>query len=129
MKRGFFYITILFLVAILYVSCTESSVENKIDGTWRMINMGNLTPDEYVEWNLVGGYIYMLHTQTGSTSIDTISYGNYNIKIKRLSRFLCLTESSKESWNGDYKITKLNSKNLVIVKDQDMLEMYEFTKK
>lgn len=128
MKRVYLYLAVVITVSVFYFSC-ESSVENKIDGTWRMINMGNLNPDEYVEWTLMGGYIYMMQTQSGSSTLDTLNYGNYNIKIKRFSRFLCLTECSKDTWNGDYKITKLNSKYMVLVRDQDLLEMYEFVKK
>lgn len=130
MKRVLLYIAALFLIAILYISCTESSVENKIDGNWKLIDMSNVnSSDSYTEWTILSGYIYMKSIQPGSTAYDTLNNGIYNIKIKRLSRYLCLSECSDYHWDGDYKITKLNSKYLVLVRDQDLLEMYEFTKK
>lgn len=130
MKRFNIYIVVFIIASVFYFSC-ESSVENKITGTWKMINVSNLNSDEYIEWTLTDGYIYMLHIQVGSSTFDTILNGSYNIKIKRLSRYLCLSEcsTSQWSWDGDYKITKLNSKYLILVRDQDYLEYYEFVKK
>ncbi len=130
MKRFYLYIAAFIITTVFYFSC-QSSTENKIDGTWRMVNVANLNSDEYLEWTLLDGYIYMIHTQVGSSSLDTISHGVYNIKIKRLSRYLRLSEcnTNQWSWDGEYKITKLNSKYLIIVKDQDYLEYYEFVKK
>ncbi|MFH0866975.1 MAG: hypothetical protein V1904_12330 [Bacteroidota bacterium] len=128
MKRFYLYMAVVITASVLYFSC-ESSVENNIDGTWRMINVGDLSPDKYTEWTLMDGYIHMIETYVDSTNLDTLNYGSYTIKIKRLTRYLRLSENSKSQWDGDWKIDKLNSKYLVLVRDQDYLEYYEFVKK
>lgn len=133
MRRALISSIVIICISVFVFSC-KKSVEDKIDGTWRMINVGNLTSDDYVEWELNNGYIYMLQTQSGNPTLDTMDHGTYSIKIKRFTRFLRLADfdtvvNTTWSWNGDFKITKLNSKYLVIEKDQDLLEYYEFVKK
>lgn len=127
MMRTFCLALILF-VSFFYFSC-ETSVESKIDGTWRMVNVSDMSSDKIREWTLLSGYIYMTETQTGSSSHDTLCHGVYNIKIKRLKRYLCLSDCSNSYYNGDYRINKLNNKYLVIAGDVMTGQYFEFTKK
>jgi hypothetical protein len=119
---------VIVIVSLFYFSC-QKTVEDKIDGTWRMINIGNFPADEYREWTLIGGYYYMLKTQPGNPNYDTIAFGNYNIKIKRLSRYLILSETNQGNWDGEWKIDKLNDKYFVVERHEYGLEYYEFVKK
>lgn len=127
MKRFYLYITVIIIASVFYFSC-ESSVENKIDGTWCRINVQDMSSEVYEEWTLKDGFIYMINIQA-DTILDTLNYGNYNIKIKRLKRYLCLSECSNSKYDGEYKIDKLNSKYFVIVGDMVDAEYYEFVKK
>lgn len=83
------------------------------------------------EWTFLDGYIYIIQTQTDSTLPlpDTINNGEYNIKIKRLKRYVCLSGCTNIWYDGDYNITKLNNKYLVIVGNMADGKYYEFVKK
>jgi hypothetical protein len=129
MRRVFIITCVLSAVAVLYFSCSESSVENKIDGTWRKVNVENVSSDIYQDWTLLDNYIYILQQTAGSATYDTINHGKYSIKIKRFSKYLELSESSVSTWDGEWHIDKLDSKYLVLERNDYGLEYYEFVKK
>jgi len=81
------------------------------------------------EWTLMDGYIYM-KKNTANSTFDTLSYGTYIIKIKRLTRYLKITECNNKYMVGEYKIMKLTNKHLELYRDENAnYQYYEFIKK
>ena len=128
MKRSYKYLFfIVAFISIIFFSCKQK-IENKIDGDWRMVDVNSLSTN-IQEWTLMDGYIYMKENTANST-FDTLSYGTYIIKIKRLTRYLKITECNNKFMVGEYKIMKLTNKHLELYRDENAnYQYYEFIKK
>ena len=128
MKRSYKYLFfIVAFISIIFFSCKQK-IENKIDGDWRMVDVNSMSTN-IQEWTLMDGYIYMKENTANST-FDTLSYGTYIIKIKRLTRYLKITECNNKFMVGEYKIMKLTNKHLELYRDENAnYQYYEFIKK
>ncbi|HNW97211.1 MAG TPA: hypothetical protein PKK00_02220 [Bacteroidales bacterium] len=128
MKRSYKYLFfIIAFFSIIFFSCKQK-IENKIDGDWRMVDVNSMSTNTQ-EWTLMDGYIYM-KKNTANSTFDTLSYGTYIIKIKRLTRYLKITECNNKYMVGEYKIMKLTNKHLELYRDENAnYQYYEFIKK
>jgi hypothetical protein len=104
-------------------------MENKIDGVWRRVNVANVNADQFEDWSLTDGYLYILQTEAGIDGYDTLSYGTYAVSQKLFKRYLLIEDQSTASFNNEWTIDKLTKNQLILYKDNGGLEYREFTKK
>lgn len=119
------------LIFFLPISSCKKSIENKIEGTWRRVNIADINSSEFDEWRFNSGYIYVVHYKATSAYMDTLSYsyGEYVVKNVFFKRILSITKSTDADLVGNWRIDKLNRKYLNIYPDKAYLEYLEFTKK
>ncbi len=128
MKNRPLLIILFSVILLLSVSSCKKNIEDKINGTWIKANVEDIDSGEFDKWRFDDGYIYIVHYKATGSHIDTISYsfGEYVIKITHFKRILSVTKSSG-SIVGDWRIDKLNKKNLIIYRN--VIDDYlEFTK-
>ncbi len=125
-RKSLIILTLFACFTIIFSSC-KKSVENKIDGTWRKVNLENVNANVFEDWTFTGNYFYVLHTN-GIGGYDTISNGTYAIKMKLFKRYLSIETSTDNSIIDDWRIDKITKGQLVIYRQQGGLEYYEFSR-
>jgi hypothetical protein len=110
---------LLFLILFIFLlaSSCKKNVENKIDGTWKMVNTGRfylVSSDTIEHWEFKNGNLIKYTTIGGAIVSNPPSFsGEYSIKIKVLKRILKI--SNTNSFNDcDWTIEKLSKKYLTI---------------
>jgi hypothetical protein len=119
--------TIFLLSLLLFLGCGKA-VENKLDGTWRRIDVGAPTSGIFEEWQFDGDNFYIFNYNSYTSDLDTLSFGEYNVSYKWGKRILNIT-SSYSWYSGKFRIDKLSRNTLIIYRDIKPLEYIEFTKK
>ena len=126
-------IAALLILSSFFISCTKN-VEDRIDGTWRRVNVIHFYSDTFQDWSFDGKYLYILRTIAGSQSYDTLGYGGYTIKASPFKKELTLNDFTIPyySMQPKWSIEKLTSKILTLNRPYPGnagSEYLEFTKK
>ena len=108
---------------MIFTTSCKKSVENKIDGKWRKINLVNASSDVFEDWEFSNGYLTIFEYSLNGSTVDTVSYntGEYTIKSKLFKRTLSITKINNATninfynYIGDWKIEKLSDKYLTLV--------------
>ena len=123
----FFLGLFLLLIIFPFFSC-QKQAERKLEGDWREINVINPDTTERIDWNMSGGYLYIIQSFTDNAKIDTQAYGEYTVKVRPLRKIFSVTSCSNSNYLGDWKITKLTNKNFSIAKEKKGVTYHEFSK-
>jgi len=123
MRKGSLSLIVL-IVSIVVVTSCKKSIENKLEGQWKRVNVVNVNSDIFEYWNFSGGYIYVLQSKVANSGYDTLSYGTYTVKANLFKRYLSIETNSTIKWTID----KLTKKQLVLYRDNGGMEYREFTK-
>jgi len=127
------FLSIFFLSSLFFfTSSCKKTVENKIDGKWKKIDVANVNSDTYWQWEFSDGYLAMIECEINGNKIDTLQYlpGDYTIKRKDIfKRLLIITDSQYGYMVGEWQITKLTSKILTLYRNGNGYQDYfEFEK-
>jgi hypothetical protein len=130
------FVKILLPILILSISffACKKSVENRLEGHWRLVNLENPYADEVEEWHFTGHYIYFLKIHVNAAVTDTLGWCSYKVKANPLRKKVVIENNTwKNSQYADlteFGIHKLTSKYLILVNDEKGGLIYnEFTKK
>lgn len=123
MRKRLYYVSIIAILLIIFTTSCKKSVENKIDGKWRRINLVNASSDVFEDWEFSNGYFTVFQYSLNGSTVDTIDYntGEYTIKAKLFKRILRITKVYNPSSTNytnyicDWTIDKLTKKYLTIV--------------
>jgi hypothetical protein len=126
-------IAALVILSSFFISC-KKNVENRIEGTWRKVNVIHMYSDTFEDWSFDGKYLYILRTIGGSQSYDTLGYGGYTIKASPFRKQLFMDDFTIPyySMQPKWSIEKLTSKILTLNRPYPGnagSEYLEFTKK
>jgi hypothetical protein len=123
MRKRLYYASVIAILLIIFTTSCKKSVENKIDGKWRRINVVNASADVFEDWEFSNGYFTVFQYSLNGSTIDTMDYntGEYTIKTKLFKRILSITKVNKPTNTNytnyicDWTIEKLTKKYLTIV--------------
>ncbi len=116
MKSYLYFFAVVLFLSIASISC-KKSVENKIEGYWKVIDVTNVNADIIEEWNFTERYIYFLRSHVNSTVTDTLGWCEFRIKANPLRKKLIIENSTFEGYQAEWVIDKLNSKVMVLLTD------------
>lgn len=108
---------IVLFIAVTAISC-KKTVEDKIDGYWRVVNVININADEVEEWNFTEHYIYFLKSHVNTSGTDTLGFCNFSIKASPFRKKLVITNSTYKPYEAEWVIDKLNSKVMILITDE-----------
>jgi len=123
MRKRLYYLSVIAILLILFTTSCKKSVENKIDGKWRKVNLVNASSDVFEDWEFSNGYFTIFEYSLNGSVVDTISYntGEFTIKTKLFKRILSITKINNATninyynYVCDWTIDKLTKKYLTIV--------------
>lgn len=122
-------VVIVLFLAVSTISC-KKTVEDKIDGYWRVIDVTNVNSDEVEEWNFTEQYIYFLRSHVNTSGTDTLGWCTFKIKASPFRKKLIIENSTYQPYQAEWVIDKLNSKVLVLLTDElGGVTTKEFSKK
>jgi hypothetical protein len=121
------YRYLIFLALIIAVFSCKKSTENKLAGTWKLINVENILDTTSVEkWQFDSdGNLQMLFYKDGGSSSFSNSAWRYTlISYKKLS----IKSNDSASYSQDWDILKLKKDVLVMANKSGGLLQKEFVK-
>mgnify|MGYP001573180204 CR=1 FL=1 len=112
-----FIIIITGLILFSGVSCTKN-LEDKVDGTWRRINVATPNSDDFEEWKFETGNfsVSKFSSSSGTTTLE--AYGEYEVKYKKfVKRYIYITKCSDAYYQANFRIDKLSKTTLTLYRD------------
>lgn len=124
-KKSLYAISLLSFTIFLLMSCAKSK-ENKLIGTWKLIDYSDPNSADSTTWEFkADGTLWVMKD---TTHIDTSVYDfqshsmRYYVQISGLG-----TSKTDDDWDGLYHIDKL-TKDVLMLQCQDPFLRWEFVK-
>jgi len=119
---------IILSITVFFLSSCKKSIENQIDGAWKLSNIDSAGTNEFEEWYFNKGNFSVVLVKNDGSHIQR-SVGEYIIiyKLKNLRRVLSVTKSTNSALVDDWKITKLTA-NFLTLRHSEGSILLEFTK-
>ncbi|MCK9612604.1 MAG: hypothetical protein PHR81_06555 [Bacteroidales bacterium] len=122
MKKFFVQFLLLFVsfCFFTYISCTKSSVENKLQGKWKYVNVENFYDTTYVEdWEFKSGGELIIHyrdLQWMGNPDTVVEYkGFYSMDSYEKFTVSGIENPHLPYYNCQWEIVKMNNNILMIV--------------
>ncbi len=112
----------------------EDETRKEVEGSWKKIDVSNLSSETYEEWNFSNGLINVISCNTSDNRRDTIYNGEYVIsadyvvKIPITKKTISITKFSYPYYLGNWTIHKLKKDYFSFYRKNGGLEYFEFTK-
>jgi hypothetical protein len=118
---------LLFLAGIIVFFSCNKSIENKLVGTWKVVNVTNINDTTFVEkWQFDsdGNLKINYYTDGGNNSVSSSSW-KYSVSSYKK---LILKSNDSASYSEDWKIAKLKKDILIMTYESGGLQQKEFVK-
>ncbi len=130
MKFRIISIFISIPLIFLFMFGCKKTTEKRLDGSWIVQNVANITNPDYEEWVFGPGdnltIRMVLHVDTNVFSYTYIG----KFKLKSTSKLVVsdFNMGLVQNYNREWEIAKLNKKTLMLVYGKNGLEFKEFYK-
>lgn len=122
---------LVFIAAIMilcFCSCSKRAVEKKLEGTWKKVDITNMTSPEIINWVFSSGYNYILRFDTGASKFDTLVKRDYLLTAGLSKKTLSFPSHVDTIPDEKWIIDKLNKIELVLYRQTNGVEYLEFEK-
>lgn len=114
-------------LTVLICSCREPA-EDRIEATWKKINIENMTSKIHYEWYFESGQYIITRIDDNTGITDTTDIGIYRVRGTFIKKTVVMDYNEPRKikhWNID----RLNNKILVLSRNTQGMEYLEFYKK
>jgi len=125
--KYFITLVVIAMSAMFIVTSCTSSKENKIEQTWKLLDISQALPENVSElWEFKGGKFYAFH-QTNDTVIltDSVDSGWYQVKGGLSSSSVSIQGCSIARFNDDWEIKKLKKDAMILMGTKDNSFVYK----
>ena len=124
------HLSVLLILFIIAGGCSKKRKENKIQGTWEMVDVVD-PPDNKEQWVFEKPENLHRIRLTDSLPPEGIDTGLYSIQVKGFKKFLNISGlTGSFGLNGKWEIIKLDKEIMIIVFHEEAgLLQREFIKK
>jgi len=127
MKTSILSFASLLLVGLMFFSC-EQLTQKKLEGKWEMLTVPN--PGYEEDWTFTATTLVITRTNTGDSTANFTDSGTYTIHNNTITTTgEGLASSGVEYYRGDFQINRLTNSQLILIRDDQGLQYYEFVKK
>ncbi len=134
LKKTIFSLLLLFITFFFLSACKKSyekkevEIMEKIEGTWKRVNVADISSPILHEWTYTNGAITVCEVNNALLTKDTLYTANYDVSVKFRKKTFTITYCSWSYYQGEWTIHKLEDTYFSFYRQHGGLEYLEFYK-
>ena len=127
--QKYFAYFILISDVIFFISCSKSATENKIVGTWQLVDVTNIYDSIKENWEFGSdGRLLIIEEKNGLPDAKPKSIIGYEVKSYKKVELYDIDTATVYYYYGTWEIKKLKKDEMIIFLDNGGIQTREFVK-
>lgn len=127
--QKYFAYFILISGVIFFISCSKSATENKIVGTWQLVDVTNIYDSIKENWEFGSdGRLLIIEEKNGLPDAKPKSIIGYEVKSYKKVELYDIDTATVYYYYGTWEIKKLKKDEMIIFLDNGGIQTREFVK-